>query len=74
MECKYWQTGEALAIRSSMSYWRKKIVKGDTSENALLKYNQFSAKNEAYKNKKTVVEILIEPPKEEWRPTPLQWT
>ena len=72
--CSFWQTNTAIAIRSSMCYWRRKIARGDHSENALLKFNHFSAKHEAYRNKKTVIEIPVEPPKDEWKPSPLQWT
>ena len=71
--CNFWQTNTAIAIRASMSYWRRKINAGDTSEHALLKFNHFSAKQEAYRNKKTVIEILVEPPKDEWKPAPLSW-
>lgn len=74
MEANFWQTNEAIAIRSSMSYWRKKIAKGDHSENALLKFNHFSAKHEAYRNKKAaIVELPTLPTQDEWKPPPLSW-
>ena len=71
--CNFWQTNTAIAIRSSMSYWKKKIARGDHSENALLKFNYFAAKHEAYRNKK----VVIEPPAPQqeviWQPPPLSW-
>ena len=73
MQANFWQTNEAISIRSSMSYWRKKIAGGDHSENALLKFNHYSAKHEAYRNKKAVIEPTVHQQEVVWKPPPLSW-